>query len=111
MLKLISVALTFICLESEWLGGVNRNQIEEVKVEFSKDAIGIESGQPIFSKETIVRVSNPTDTKINLYINDEEKVMKEKKIEITDLESGTYTIMIVNASKTIEKRTVGFTIQ
>ena len=111
MLKFVSFLITLTCIESGTTAFESSSQISEVKVEFSESAIGIESGQPIFSKETKVLVSNPTETAINLYINDEEKEMEEKEIEISGLEPGTYTIMIVNASKTDEKRTVGFTIE
>jgi len=107
------VVITFFMFSSKFESTIDKRivQIEDVKVEFSENAIGIESGQPIFSKDTKIWVSNPTKTKINLFINDDEKEMEKQKIEISDLEIGTYTIMIVNASKQEEKRTVGFTIQ
>lgn len=112
MLKFVFILISAGLLElGSPSSNANNTQIDEVKVEFSESAIGIESGQPIFSKGIKVWVSNPTEVDFNLYINDEEKVMNEKKIEIKDLESGTYTIMIVDARKTEEKRTVGFTIQ
>ena len=111
MLKFVSILVTLAFIEPGKTLSENSSQINEVKVEFSESAIGIESGQPIFSKGTKVWVSNPTETQIDLFINDEEKSMKEKKIEISNLTAGTYTIMIVNANKTDEKRTVGFTIQ
>lgn len=90
----------------------NSSQIENVEVEFSNQAIGIESGQPIFTKDTKIWVSNPTDEKVKLFINEKEKVMTNKKVEIGDLTEGTYTLMIVGIEKNEgEKRTVGFTIQ
>jgi len=111
MLKFVVITLFMLSSEFETTSDKHVVQIEDVKVEFSESAIGIESGQPIFSKETKVWVSNPTKTKINLYINDDEKEIDQQKVEIADLSSGTYTIMIVNASKHDERRTVGFTIQ
>lgn len=111
MLKFVSILVALAFIEPGKMLSENSSQINEVKVEFSESAIGIESGQPIFSKGTKVWVSNPTETLIDLFINDEEKSMKEKKIEISNLTAGTYTIMIVNANKKDEKRTVGFTIK
>lgn len=110
MLKFVSILVMMV---SMGFGSPvsDNSQIEEVMVEFSEKALGIESGQPIFSKETKITVSNTTETEIKLYINDDEKEMMEKKVEISGLESGTYTLMIVDAKKTEEKRTVGFTIQ
>ena len=111
MLKFVSIMVSLGFLEFGSLENANKTQIEDVKVEFSMKAIGIESGQPIFAKGTTVLVSNPTEIDINLYINDDEKEMSKKQLEIADLDKGTYTIMIVDAEKTEEKRTVGFTIQ
>ena len=112
MLQFVSVLISMGFLE---FGSpdfyANNAQIHEVKVEFSAIAIGIESGQPIFSQGTKVWVSNPTAAKINLYINDDEKEMTESTMEISGLSSGTYTLMIVDAENTEENRTVGFTIQ
>jgi len=111
MLKFVSILISSGYLAFGTPEFASNTQIDEVKIEFSEIAIGIESGQPIFSKETKVWVSKPTEVAINLYINDQEKEMNEKKIEIGGLESGTYTIMIVDAKKTQERRTIGFTIQ
>ena len=112
MLKFVSILIAMGFLEFGHPDSyANNNQINEVKVEFSAKAIGIESGQPIFSEGTKVWVSNPTAAKFNLYINDEEKEMTESTVEIADLAIGTYTIMIVDAKNAQEKRTVGFTIQ
>lgn len=111
MIKFVSILISLGFLELGNPDNANNTQIDEVKVEFSENAIGIESGQPIFTKGTKIWVSNPTEIDINLYINDDEKEMSEKNLEIAGLESGTYTIMIVDAKKTEEKRTVGFTIQ
>lgn len=90
----------------------NSSQIENVEVEFSNKAIGIESGQPIFTEDTKVWVSNPTDEKFKLFINEDEKEMAEKKVEIAGLSKGTYTLMIVGTDRNEgEKKTIGFTIQ
>ena len=111
MLKFVSIIISIVFLELGDTSAPINYQLDEVKVEFSERAIGIESGQPIFSRDTKVTVSNPTDTEIKLYINDEEKQMNDRTIEISGLKSDTYTIMIMDAEKTEEKRTVGFTIQ
>ena len=88
------------------------NQIEDVEVEFSNKAIGIESGQPIFTKDTKVWVSNPTEERVKIFINEDEKEMTDRKVEISGLTEGTYTLMIVGTEESYgEKRTIGFTIQ
>jgi len=109
MIKLVvmmsSILLSFNAFEG-------RSQIENVEVEFSKQAIGIESGQPIFTMDTKIWVSNPTDETIKLFINEEEREMMDKKVEISGLNKGTYTLMIVGTEKNEgEKRTIGFTLQ
>ncbi|GAB4244741.1 MAG: hypothetical protein Tsb0034_23050 [Ekhidna sp.] len=90
----------------------NETQPGNISVEFSKSAVAIESGQPVFSKDTKIWVSNPTMEEVKIYINEQEKVGKDSKIEFQDLEEGTYTLMIVPAKKSAEEsEIVGFTIQ
>jgi len=110
---MIKVIILFASLFSFTLSNTEHNaQIEYVEVEFSNQAIGIESGQPIFTVDTKIWVSNPTDEPFKLFINEDEKEMSEKKVEISGLDKGTYTLMIVGVEKNDgEKRTVGFTIQ
>ena len=88
-------------------------QPENVLVEFSKSAIGIESGQPVFTRDTKILVSNPKAEKVKIFINEDEKELKESKIELSNLEEGTYTMIIVSAdeNKQNDEQTIGFTIQ
>ncbi|MEM6736385.1 MAG: hypothetical protein AAGC64_10145 [Bacteroidota bacterium] len=112
MIKFVSILVTLVLLNFTAPEVINHVRIDDVKVEFSEKAIGIESGQPIFPRITKVWVSNPTEEKYKLYFNEEEKELADEKIEISGLDPGTYTLMIL-ASKNSkeEKRTVGFTIQ
>ena len=110
MIKLVILIVSSLSLNFN--AAKSNNQIENVEVEFSTQAIGIESGQLIFTEDTKIWVSNPTDEMIKLFINEDEKEMMDKKVEISGLSKGTYTLMIVGVEKNEgEKRTVGFTIQ
>lgn len=83
----------------------------EASVEFSNPAIRIESGQPVFTKDTHVWISNPKQEVLKLYINEEEKETQEAKIELsdlTDLKEGTYTV-VLHAKE--DEKVFGFTIQ
>lgn len=111
MIKFVSMVSMLLLSEFVYTSENAKVQINEVKVEFSEKALGIESGQPIYSEKTIIWVSNPTESEMKIYINEEEKMMKDKKVEISGLDSGTYTLMIINSDDKKEKRTVGFTIQ
>jgi len=112
MIKFVSIVISVMSLNYTASLTPIGTQLEDVEVEFSEKAIGIESGQPIFPKNTKIWVSNPKKEKIKLFINDEEKEVKDEKVEITGLKEGTYTLMIVASEETSdEKKTVGFTIQ
>ena len=109
MMNFMSIVLSLVLFPSPTTGSI---QIEDVEVEFSEKAIGIESGQPIFSKSTKIWVSNPTQEDYRMYINEEEKKLNEEKLEIAGLTSGTYTLMILAPKDSDEEnRTIGFTIQ
>ena len=86
-------------------------QVENVVVGFSNQAIGVENGQPIFTKDTKVSISNPTEKEIKLYLNKYEREVKSKKLELSGLDAGTYTLMIVAEEDEGERKVVGFTIQ
>ncbi|MDE0472375.1 MAG: hypothetical protein OXH57_10580 [Ekhidna sp.] len=88
-----------------------KSQIEHVEVGFSNRAVGVESGQPIFTKDTKVWISNPTEKAIKLYLNKYEREVKSKELELSGLDAGTYTLMIVAEEDEAEKKVVGFTIQ
>lgn len=111
MIKFVSIVSMLLLSEFGYNSENTGVQINEVKVEFSEKALGIESGQPIYSEKTIVWVSNPTETEMKIFINEEEKLMNDKRVEISGLDRGTYTLMIINSDDEKEKRTVGFTIQ
>jgi methionine-rich copper-binding protein CopC len=87
------------------------NQPQEVDLEFSDDAVAIESGQPVFTKDTKIWLSNPLKEEIKLYLNEEEKETNSEKVElseITNLSEGTYTL-VVNTNT--NEKVFGFTIQ
>ncbi|MBC6401331.1 MAG: hypothetical protein GDA42_11275 [Ekhidna sp.] len=110
MIKFITLTIAVFSLGFNAADGNAR--IEDVVVEFSNQAIGIESGQPVFTKDTKIWISNPTEEKIKLYINEYEREVKDKKVEISGLDKGTYTLMIVGEKENEGKnKIVGFTIQ
>ncbi len=112
MIHLLTILISLVCTTNTTPSIKNTIQIEEVIVEFSEKAIGIESGQPIFAQSTKIWVSNPTKEDYWMYINEEQKELTKEKVEITDLEPGTYTLMILPTEEsTEEKRTIGFTIK
>ena len=87
------------------------SQPSEVAIEFSKSAVAIESGQPVFQKGTKVWVSNPQKENVQLFLNEEVKEISDKKVDlskITNLKEGTYTL-VLNTKK--EEKIFGFTIQ
>ena len=90
---------------------VSDNQPQEVAIEFSNEAVAVESGQPVFNKGTNVWLSNPQKEEIKLYLNEEEKYTNAEKVdlsEIINLNEGTYTLVInINS----EEKVFGFTIQ
>ncbi|MEO9873122.1 hypothetical protein [Ekhidna sp.] len=109
MIKFVSVLASVVSIN--FLVAFTTTTSPEVELEFSNQAIAIESGQPVFSKDTKVWVSNPRKEELKLYINEVEKEISEGKVDladITNLNEGTYTL-IVN-SKT-EEKVFGFTIQ
>ncbi|WP_462248240.1 hypothetical protein [Ekhidna sp.] len=110
MLKFVSIlfsvfSLTFIVSYS------TVSQPDQVAIEFSKDAVAVESGQPVYSKGTKVWLSNPQKEDIKLFLNEEVKEINGVLVdlsEITNLEEGTYTL-VVNTNS--EQKVFGFTIQ
>lgn len=87
------------------------NQPSDVDIEFSDKAVAVESGQPVFNKGTKVWLSNPKKQEIKLFLNEEVKEINGIKVdlsEITNLNEGTYTL-VVNTNS--EEKVFGFTIQ
>ena len=117
MTKLISLLVSVVSLNfMVAYTALDENQPNAVDLEFSNNAIGIESGQPVFSSNTKVWVSNPGKKKVKLYINEEEKEISESKIElseITTLAKGTYTLVVISEDDTnsTSESFFGFTIQ
>lgn len=114
MIKFVSILISVLSLNfMVSYTAAEGTQPEGIMVEFSKKAVGIESGQPVFTKDTKVLLSNPAEEKYTLYINENEKEIDKKRLEIGNLEKGTYTIMIVSNKKSEKdsKKTIGFTIQ
>ena len=91
------------------------DQLNEIELEFSNDAIAIESGQPVFTKDTKIWLSNPSESKVKLYINEEEKEIDDSIVDVSDLtklEEGTYTLMAVKEVDNKKEEIIfGFTIQ
>lgn len=111
MIKLLSIFMFFTYNGLLEHRVENSNQIADVQVEFSEKPIGIEGGEPLLPKGTVVMVSNPSKSKIELYINGDLKEMNTEEVKFENLDAGTYTILIINADNTKERRTVGFTIK
>lgn len=106
MIKFVSILISVLSLN--FMVSYTAAQPEGIGVEFSKKAIGVESGQPVFSKDTKVLISNPTKDKIKLYLNEDEKEIDTNKIELNELAEGTYTLVVVSKK---EESIFGFTIQ
>ena len=90
---------------------VASSQPGDVVIQFSETAIAIESGQPVYAKGTKIWLSNPAKEEMKIYLNEQEKEMNAGKIElseITNLNEGTYTL-VVNTNS--DERIFGFTIQ
>ncbi|MEP1970793.1 hypothetical protein [Ekhidna sp.] len=86
-------------------------QPSDVAIEFSKKAVSVESGQPVFTKGTKVWLSNPRKQEIKIYLNEEVKEINGVKVDlskITNLNEGTYTLVVNTKS---EEKVFGFTIQ
>ena len=117
MIKLISILLSVMSLNFVVsYTAAEKAQHDDVDLEFSKNAIGIESGQPVFSSDTKVWVSKSGTEKVKLYINEEEKEISENKVELsqlTELKEGTYTLVVVTTdeSNNTTESVFGFTIQ
>lgn len=117
MIKFISIlvsamSLNFMVSYSATEGG----QPIGVALEFSNNAIGIESGQPVFSTDTKVWISNPSKEQVKLYLNEMEKEANESKIELsemTEMKEGTYTLIVIGKDDQDNRTesTFGFTIQ
>ena len=112
MLKFVTVLASVVSLN--FVVSLTTTTIEsqqsEVAIEFSNTAVAIESGQPVFRKGTKVWVSNPQKEKIQLYLNEKEKEISDKKVDlskITNLNEGTYTLVI---NTNAEEKVFGFTI-
>lgn len=87
------------------------DQPSDVALEFSDNAVAVESGQPVFTKGTKVWLSNPQKQEIKLFLNEEVKEINGVKVDlsqITNLDEGTYTVVI---NTTTEEKIFGFTIQ
>lgn len=87
------------------------NQPSDVNLEFSEKAVAVESGQPVFAEGTKVWLSNPTKKEIKVFLNEEVKEINGVKVdlsEITNLEKGTYTLVV---NTTTDEKIFGFTIQ
>lgn len=85
---------------------------ESTELIFSNDAIAVESGQPVYPKDTKVWISTIENMEeIKLQVNEREAVVKnEKKIDLSKvitLESGTYTLVVNDR----QESTFGFTIE
>lgn len=110
MIKFVSVLITVMSLNFAVVYTTTEfSQKSGIDVEFSNDAIKVESGQPVFSKDTKVTISNPTNKSVKLYLNEEEKEISKGMIELDRLEEGTYTLMVIDAENS--KSTFGFTIE
>lgn len=111
MVKFVAILISVVSVNFYVSMTTIDNQPQELAIEFSDDAVAIESGQPVFKKGTKIWVSNPQKEEIKLYLNEEEKEMSDEKVdlsEITNLEEGTYTL-VVNTNT--EEKVFGFTIQ
>lgn len=110
MVKFITVLLSvysfnfFICFNAI-------DQPADVALQFSEKAIAVESGQPVYEMGTKVWISNPQKEEIKLFLNEEVKEINGTKVdlsEITNLGTGTYTLIVNTVS---DEKTFGFTIQ
>ncbi len=112
MIKFVAILLSVVGFNFVVSFTTTENtQPRELEVEFSNQAVAIESGQPVFTKGTKVWITNPKKEEIKLYLNEEEKEISEAKIDlsqITNLEEGTYTL-VVNTNS--DEKVFGFTIQ
>jgi len=112
MIKFVSILISVLSLNfMVSFTARDKDQLEEIEVDFSTTPIGFESGQPVFSKDTKVVVSKTAKENMKLHINEEEKELSSDKIELAGLKEGTYTIMVVEPEKKKSIATVGFTIQ
>lgn len=112
MLKFVSVLSSVVMLNFLFaFSSTGSSQSEEVDLSFSKSAVAIESGQPVYNEGTKIWISNPMKKEINIYLNEEVKKLNASKVElsqITKLQEGTYTL-VINTNQ--EEKTFGFTIQ
>ncbi|MEM6644153.1 MAG: hypothetical protein AAF616_14325 [Bacteroidota bacterium] len=108
MLVLLSILLLTVNPELE---DSPRKNLHKIQVDFSEHAIGIESGEPTFSHEMKVSVSNPYELDIKIFVDGNEKSMQLGKLELSDLSPGAHTILILHAEHSEEQRTIGFSIR
>ncbi|MEQ9467111.1 MAG: hypothetical protein RLN88_06830 [Ekhidna sp.] len=111
MVKFVAILISVVSFNFYVSITTTDSQPQEVQIEFSDEAVAIESGQPVFKKGTKVWVSNPQKEEIKLYLNEAEKEVKDDKIDlsqITSLKEGTYTLVI---NTNTEEKVFGFTIQ
>lgn len=110
MIKFITVLLSVYSFN--FLISFNTtSQPSDVALQFSDKAIAVESGQPVYEMGTKVWISNPQKKEIKLFLNEEVKEINGVKVdlsEITNLKTGTYTVIVNTVS---DEKTFGFTIQ
>ncbi|WP_420318281.1 hypothetical protein [Ekhidna sp.] len=113
MIKLVFILISVVSFNFVVSFGTTKaeNQPQEVEIKFSDKAVAIESGQPVFAKGTKIWLSNPQKEEIKLFLNEEERKVNSKKVELSEiakLDEGTYTL-VVNTSN--DEKVFGFTIQ
>ena len=111
MIKFITILCSVVSLNFLVSFTTMKNQPLEVAIEFSDEAVAVESGQPVFNKGTKVWLTNPKKESIKVFLNEEEKEINSEKVDlsdITNLNEGTYTLVI---NTTAEEKVFGFTIQ
>lgn len=86
---------------------------KSIELIFSEKAVAIESGQPVYPSNTKIWISKNDNSlsEVKLLVNEDEAILtSNEKIDlsnVTDLESGTYTLIV----KDVNESTYGFTIQ
>ncbi|WP_425392329.1 hypothetical protein [Ekhidna sp.] len=113
MIKLVSILISVVSFNFVVSFGTTKaeNQPQDVEIQFGDKAVAIESGQPVFNKGTKIWLSNPKKEEIKIFLNEAEKEIRSKKVElseITKLDEGTYTL-VVNTKN--DEKVFGFTIQ
>ncbi|SNT18592.1 hypothetical protein SAMN05421640_2725 [Ekhidna lutea] len=111
MLKL-TLLLAFILIGSPVKNEKKDATSSIPSIEFSNPAIEFESGQPVFTKETVATLNKPDSEEVRISINDDVDVsVSSTQIELSsliNLSEGTYTILV--QGKNYEE-TFGFTIK